>query len=165
MTYTMTVGDTIGSHTVAVGNKYSFYYVAVNALGPSEDSELLQVVIDNKPNTPNDPTFDNDASSSSQITIDWAAGSSPNSDVTGYRLYSDLGLFGDYYLIWDGDGFTNKLSYTHENLQEGFFYSYYVEVLNFNGASDPSNVVSRYACSPPSNFLSAYIKSVSTSTV
>jgi len=61
----MNVGDVIGAHTVLVGNKYSFYYVAVNSLSASEDSELLQVVIDDEPNTPADPTFDEDNSSSS----------------------------------------------------------------------------------------------------
>ena len=40
-TYTVTAGDTIGAHTVSVGNTYTFKYVAENDVGVSLDSELL----------------------------------------------------------------------------------------------------------------------------
>lgn len=75
-----------------------------------------------------------------------------DSPVTGYRLYSDLGKKGDFYLIYDGFGNINRLQYTHSELTTGLIYQYKVEVLNFNGPSDPSDVSSRAACEVPSGF-------------
>lgn len=55
--------------------------------------------------------------------------------MTGYRLYSDLGKAGDFFLIYDGYGNINKLFYVHTSLTTGLVYQYQVEVLNFNGPS------------------------------
>lgn len=81
--------------------------------------------------------------------------------VTGYRLYSDLGLLGNYYLVYDGSENSNMLSYVHTGLNAGFTYSYELEVLNFNGPSAMSPVASRAACEAPSGFNNLYLKSTS----
>jgi hypothetical protein len=65
LTYTMTVGDVVGGHTVFVGGIYSFYTVAVNTLGDSDDSDILQVVVDDMAATPADPTVSDEVSSES----------------------------------------------------------------------------------------------------
>jgi hypothetical protein len=74
--------------------------------------------------------------------------------VTGYRVYSDLGRLGDFFMIYDGFGNINKLFYTHKGLTTGLIYAYKVEVLNFNGPSFDSIPNSRAACDPPSGFTS-----------
>ncbi len=56
-TATITVGDIYGTHTVAVSKKYTFKYVATNAIDSSEDSDLLTVYMARAPNTPVAPTF------------------------------------------------------------------------------------------------------------
>jgi len=118
-TYTVNVGDSIGGHTIAVGNIYTFKYVAINAIGSSEDSDQIQVAIARAPTTPAAPTFNSELSNRTVNRIEWVAGTSLDSPVTGYHLYSDLGLDGDYFLIYDGDGNTNKLYYSHEGLSPG----------------------------------------------
>ena len=88
-------------------------------------------------------------------------GTSVDTPVTGYRLYSDLGLNGDYFMIYDGSGNTNKLFYANTNLNAGTIYSYKVEVLNFNGPSTMSVANSRASCDPPSNYKSVFLFSTS----
>ncbi len=56
------------------------------------------------------PTFEQVSSNGSQITINWIAGTSSDTPVTGYKLYSDLGLQADFYMIYDGTGNINKLA-------------------------------------------------------
>ncbi len=85
--------------------------------------------------------------------------------MTGYRLYSDLGLKGDYFLIYDGFGNINRLFYTHTGLTTGLIYEYRVEVLNYNGPSEQSDVASRAACEVPSGFLNVYQISTSKTTI
>ena len=91
----------------------------------------------------------------------WSIGASVDTPVTGYRVYSDLGRNGDYFLIYDGQGNINKLSYTHTNLTSGLLYSYKTEVLNFNGPSALSSLNSRSACDVPSQFRSVNLRSTS----
>ena len=110
--------------TVSTSKIYTFKYVAQNALGLSEDSDLLQVAIAGPPNTPSMPTFVVAECNRTQITLQWDSGTSPDTPVTGYRLYSDLGLNGDYFLVYDGAGNTNKLQFTHSRLESGLIYSY-----------------------------------------
>ena len=106
------------------------------------------------PDTPLAPTFITSMSNITAITVQWVAGISPDIPVSGYRLYSDLGLNGDFFLIYDGSGNSNKLSFTHSNLESGLVYQYKVSVLNFNGESPQSPANSRAACDPPSQFTS-----------
>jgi hypothetical protein len=96
------VGDVYGSTTIVAGSIYTFTYVAENSLGTSDDSDLLEVAIVRSPETPSAPTFNSATSNRSQITVVWATSTSQDISVTGYRLYSDMGLNGDYFLIYDG---------------------------------------------------------------
>ncbi len=85
--------------------------------------------------------------------------------MTGYELYSDLGLSGDYSLIYNGASNSNTLSYTHTNLTPGLKYSYYVKVLNFNGPSAVSTSASKSACTAPQSFTSVAVSAVSSAHV
>ena len=81
--------------------------------------------------------------------LTWEEGISVDIPITGYRLYSDRGLAGNQFLIYDGDGFTQVQEYTDSSLIPGVTYEYTLEVLNFNGPSDKSNPVLRSACIKP----------------
>jgi len=101
-------------------------------------------------------TFDESRSTRTQITVKWQLGTSLDSPVTGYRLYSDLGLKGDFFMIYDGFGNINKLFYTHAGLTTGLIYEYKVEVLNFNGQSETSLPNNRAACEVASGFNNVF---------
>jgi hypothetical protein len=66
--------------------------------------------------------------------------------VTGYKIYSDLGLPGNLDLIYDGTDNTEILKFVHMGLSTGTTYYYTLEVLNFNGASEQSSLAERPAC-------------------
>jgi len=87
-------------------------------------------------------------------------------EVTGYQLFSDNGLPGNMFLIYDGTQNTQKLSFTHEGLTSGTEYNYQLVVLNYNGASNPSLLATRFACEVPSNFRSLQVqRTASTGTI
>jgi len=44
------------------------------------------------------------------------------------------------------------MTFAHNHLTTGEPYTYWLEVLNFNGGSDFSDEVLRYACDKPKNF-------------
>lgn len=158
MIFTINVGDSYDSNamTVISGKTYTFKFVARNVIGYSDDSDLLQVALARPPSTPAAPTFDEAKSTRTQITVRWQVGTSADSPVTGYRLYSDLGKKGDFFMIYDGFGNINRLFFAHAGLTTGLIYSYKVEVLNFNGASELSPASARASCEPPTGFTSVY---------
>lgn len=56
--YTITTGDIVDTHTITIGNVYTLKYVAENAVGLSQDSDLLYVALASQANQPDSPTFD-----------------------------------------------------------------------------------------------------------
>ena len=149
LSHTIAEGDIVASHTIALGNIYTIKYVAENAVGLSQDSDLLYVALASKPDQPNAPTFDAERSTRTQIVLLWEEGVSIDIPVTGYLLYSDRGLPGNQFLIYDGDGSTQIQEYTDSGLIPGVMYEYTLEVLNFNGPSEKSVGVYRSACNAP----------------
>ena len=95
--------------------------------------------------------------------VNWSQGTSADIPVTGYRLYSDNGLPGNSFLIYDGEGRTQQLTYSHSGLEIGTKYTYTLEVLNFNGPSLKSSPSIRYACEVPQLFRSLTISHVEAS--
>ena len=150
--YTINVGDVVGSHTITKGLIYTIKYVAENSVGLSQDSELLYVALAERAQKPNAPTFDIERSTKNQIVVLFAEGVSNDIPVTGYRLYSDKGLPGNSFLIYDGDGVTQTLEYVDRNLLPGQRYLYTLEVLNFNGPSEKSDPILRASCMSPQLF-------------
>jgi hypothetical protein len=58
------------------------------------------------------------------------------------------------YELYDGEGDTELMTFIHKHLETGTYYSYWLQVLNFNGGSELSLPVERYACDKPSGFAS-----------
>lgn len=105
MTYTFNTGDLIDStHTLYAGGKYRIKTTATNSIGTSDDSEELIVGLGQKPNKPDAPTFDFVRSNRNQNVLIWSQGVSVDLPVSGYRIYSDNGLPGNRYLVYDGNG-------------------------------------------------------------
>lgn len=101
------------------------------------------------PETPDAPSFDLELSNRLQNVLKWVDGVSLDIEVTGYKLYSDNGLPGNMFLIYDGTQNTQQLSFTHDKLTSGTEYNYQLVVLNYNGASNPSLLATRFACEVP----------------
>ena len=135
LAYTINQGDIVASHTMTIGNVYTIKYVAENAVGQSPDSDLLYVALASKPDKPNPPTFDSQRSTRTQIVLLWQEGVSVDIPITGYRIYSDKGLPGNQFLIYDGEGITQIQEFADSGLIPGVSYHYTMEVLNFNGPS------------------------------
>lgn len=76
-------------------------------------------------------------------------GTSQDIRVTGYKLYTDNGLPGNSYLIYDGTDNTELMRYEHKSLSTGTYYYYSLQVLNFNGPSEMSSLAVRPACEIP----------------
>jgi hypothetical protein len=140
-TYSISAGDVVSSHTVAVGNFYAIKYIAENAMGLSADSQLLYVALARMPTTPIAPVISQTLSTRTKQVLNWVEGASTDIPVTGYRLYSDNGLPGNSFLIYDGQGVSTTLTYSHDNLVKGTMYTYTLEVLNYNGPSVMSPTV------------------------
>lgn len=96
----------VGSHTITLGKTYTIKYVAENTIGLSPDSSLLYVALARKPTKPAALNFDSERSTRNMIVLKWQIGVSVDIPVTGYRVYSDRGLPGNKFLIYDGDGIT-----------------------------------------------------------
>jgi len=95
-------------------------------------------------------------SNKTHVEISWeeATAATGKLPILGYRLKMDYRGNGDYQVVYDGDGMPNVLSYTHGPLLTGETYNFVVEVLNFNGASDPSDPVEVTVCVAPTGFTS-----------
>lgn len=139
---------------IVVGNTYGFRIRAVNGRGPSDFSDIVYAAAGRKPNTPTAPTHDLSGSNRTHVKITWAEGTSLDIPVLGYRLSADDRGNGEFGVIYNGYGNPNVLSFVHGPLKTGETYQYYVEVLNFNGPSDPSPLASVNVCEAPSNFIS-----------
>jgi hypothetical protein len=73
---------------------------------------------------PSAPTFDADLSNRFQNVLSWVDGVSLDIEVTGYQLFSDYGLPGNMFLVYDGTQNTQKLAFIHEGLVAGTEYNY-----------------------------------------
>lgn len=144
----------IGTFRVFKGGLYRFKTTAFNSIGSSAFSNELTAALAALPETPNAPTFDLELSNRFQNVLKWVDGVSLDIEVTGYKLYSDNGLPGNMFLIYDGTQNTQQLTFTHHGLTSGTEYNYELVVLNYNGASNPSLHATRFACEEPQNFRS-----------
>lgn len=91
---------------MTTGQLYTLKYRARNAVGFSQDSIYTYIALARPTETPQQPTFDPEESTRVMNVVNWKQGTSVDIPVTGYRLYSDNGLPGNSFLIYDGDGRT-----------------------------------------------------------
>jgi hypothetical protein len=82
----------------------------------------LIVALARSPDTPNQPTFDTADSNRFQNVLLWTVGTSQDIAVTGYKVYTDNGLPGNSFLIYDGTDNTEVMRYEHKDLTTGTPY-------------------------------------------
>ena len=85
------------------------------------------------------------------IVVEWdAVGVIDGITTTGYLLYIDYGLNGDFSLLYDGTDNFFTLTYAATGLETGLPYRFYLVALNINGPSEGSDITAIYACVKPS---------------
>ena len=90
-------------------------------------------------------------SSLTTIVVEWdAVGVIDGITTTGYLLYIDDGLNGDFSLLYDGTDNFFTLTFAATGLETGLPYRFYLVALNINGPSEGSDVTAIYACVKPS---------------
>ena len=82
--------------------------------------------------------------------MDWPVHSDNAIRVTGYVLEADLHEQGVFVEIWDGRQHPEFTDFVYHNVTQGQLYSFRYKVLNLNGESEYSNILSTFACELPS---------------
>lgn len=153
--------------SIVTGKLYRFYYVAVNDIGTSDWSEILSIALADPPNQANAPTRYDASSDSERITVTWTQNTdtdTPYGAVTGYKLWMDDGLGGDFTEIYYGENTASLTTYQVTGLTAGRQYRFRTQAENYNGFGDLSAITYIYACTEPSGFdLPQYVSSTSSS--
>lgn len=64
-------------------------------------------------------------------------------------LYQAEGLTGDFHLVYNGSINALQRHFNSTGLKTGQLYQFRVEAVNFNGPSEPSDILSAHACMAP----------------
>lgn len=157
---------TLADEAMTAGLFYQFSYLAVNKVGDSELSSVLTVPIGDVPAQPTGLARTSSAKTSIGVVWDQSFDTqTPAGKITGYRLYMDNGLHGDYDLVYDGEGVLTVVTYEAMDLDTGHPYRFYTLALNHVGESAPSEVTQIFACDKPSGLSAPTKVSVSKTSV
>ena len=105
---------TYSSTDVTAGNSYSIRISSFTAIGEGAQSNPLTIWAINLPDA---PTLSRTDTSRNSCSLQWTPVTPPsNSLITGYRLYVDDGLDGEFNVIYDGRDEPSVLSYTVDGL-------------------------------------------------
>ena len=69
--------------------------------------------------------------------------------MIGYLLKINDGLSDEYITVYNGKNFPNVRKYLVSGLETGDQYSFTVQALNYNGASDASDAAYFVVCQSP----------------
>ena len=140
--YVLIYSGTSSSHTVSTtdglttGVTYRYVLVASNDFGDSAKSKETRVALGNLPPTPSAPSKVETASTTTSITIAWSAVTSADSvPITGYLVFMDDGLNGNFKQVYDGRNKPLQLYFTAVKLETGLPYRFTVASVNVNGVS------------------------------
>ena len=97
------------------------------------------------PGKPGTPTVS--ASSSTEVTIQWTAGTDGGTPITDYKVYWDAGINGQVQVAASTTG--NLLTFTSTSVTVASTYKFWVVALNFVGDGVSSDQVSVLAASVP----------------
>jgi hypothetical protein len=90
---------TYASDNIITGKVYTLRFKAMNSKGYSEYSENLSVAVTSPPSKAATPVVDYEHSSRTSIYVSWELnkdGHGVGSKITGYKLYMDDGIGGDF---------------------------------------------------------------------
>ena len=156
----------LADETMTAGRFYQFSYTAINSIDTSEASHIVTVPAADYPEAP--ANLVRVASTRNSISVVWdevADTQLPAGLTTGYSLYIDNGLHGDFILIYDGEGVPTVRHFEAKGLVTGRHYRFYVISTNHVGHSAASSIVSIYACENPSDLSAPEKISISKTSV
>jgi hypothetical protein len=130
------------------GRVYRFKTRALNGEGYSDYSDISYIAYGSVPNIPNAPTLV--MSSRNAIAVAWLPPAVSDLLIKGYILSMDNGINGEFTKVFIGTNRPDILTFTSGDLRTGYPYRFYVQAMNENGISDPSEISTFYACSSPS---------------
>jgi hypothetical protein len=146
---------------------YRFRTRAQNALGFSDYSEVLSVAMADLPDQANTPTKITALSSNTSLAITWVSNTNhdlPGGEVTGYKIFMDDGLNGDFQEVFYAKNVPTLTEYIAYNLVPQRPYRVRIQAENFNGFGPLSNIATFWTCSAPSNLAPPrFVSSTSTS--
>lgn len=150
----MTQIGTVGAETttftysgVTSGLAYTITVSAVSLIGEGPKSNPLLIWAVDTPSAPSLSLLDTNRSS---CTVSWSEVTPPmNSLITGYRLYVDDGLDGDYQLAYDGKDRPSVLMKTVEGLSSRLTYRLKVTALNKAGEGAESSSITCFTVTIP----------------
>lgn len=148
---------TFATDGIVTGQEYSFRFRAVNSKGSSDYSEILSVAAIDPPEKAFAPQVDYTQSSRTSLFVKWQI----NADqlglgelFSGYKLYMDDGYGGDFKVVLDTVGLSNKIThFLATGLTPSLIYRFKVAAFNKNGvAGQLSDISSFMACDVPKLF-------------
>lgn len=104
---------------LSAGTNYRFVLVASNKFGDSALSEETRVIIGSLPLAPTGLKKVEEQSSIDSISIEWTRVIDSTAPVTGYRLYIDDGLNGEFKVVFDGSSLPFTTNFIVSNLTSG----------------------------------------------
>jgi titin len=119
--------------SLAMGTVYGIRMKAVNLVGPGEYSDTVYLVCADRPTAPDAPSAE--SSTRSSITLGRNAPSDGQSPITGYRIYMNALAVGDWLLIYAGEGYPTRQTYSAQGLSEGSQYRFMISAFNLVGES------------------------------
>ena len=141
----------LSTESMTAGLFYQFSYSAQNKVGTSDASHVVTVPIADYPDAPTG--LARVSSTRTAISLEWNKSSDtqlPAGLITGYLLYMDNGIHGDFDLVYNGEGVPTVRNFEATGLVTGRPYRFYVVTLNHVGQSPLGEIVTIYACENPS---------------
>ncbi len=130
---------------IEFGTDYHYYVTAVNDLGESEPSDIVNKTVKKEPSSPSDLSI---TAVDVYLNLNWSApdedGGSP---ITNYYIYRGENV-GDLSIITSVEG--NITQFEDKSVEKGEKYFYYITAVNNIGESGPSNIVNETVKEEPS---------------
>ena len=150
------------TESITPGLFYQFSYLAVNNVGTSDHSSIVTVPVADYPDAPTGlQRVQSIVPGRTSIWLEWdvvADTQLPAGQLTGYKLWMDNGLHGDFELVYNGEGVPDVRTFEANGLVTGRPYRFYAVAVNHVGESPASDLVTIYSCEAPSS-LAAPTKS------
>ena len=109
---------------------------AFNSKGYSDFSEILSIAASDPPNQAATPTVDYSISNKNSLFVTWQItldSISPGGIITGYKLYADDGLGGNFNVILNTVGLSSKINeYLFTGLITSRLYRFKIIAYNYN---------------------------------
>jgi len=137
---------------LSLGLIYRFKVRSHNVKGYSEFSPVVSAAYADHPDKPAQPLKILALSSKTSIAVEWPLNTNhhmPGGAVTGYKLFVDDGLNGDFVEIFYGRKVPSMHEYLVQNLTSQRPYRFRVQAENFNGFGPMSDIITHWTCLPP----------------